>query len=351
VEYKGRYTLFAFWTFAIFAFVLVFPTKISGISFAKLSSDTGTRIGALETSSMEVLLRQLFLISIYSFFILVATVCSNKHKNTKNNIYLYISIAAGVFACSFIVKEARDTQVYSGFACISLLCVLFPQSKKKVVLSLLIPIVAIIAFITFYRFFTVYSSESYSDAFQQGDIELNKVTQYFELYSLGPLHITSVLELSQQKDLFTLERLLFGLLRSTMGTNFLVKNMDWKTNSEIFNEFISSGLNNTGILLPISGLCILYLSVFLSPILCCFIYIIALKLEIVIKKSDSTFFIFFASYIYIRLATCIICTNINTILTLVSTLLLSSGVLYIFNYIFTNDINKRIIHNKDSFSV
>ena len=187
--------------------------------------------------------------------------------------------------------------------------------------------------LTVYKTFYAFNYSSYSAALSAASIGTKTITYNSELYCLGPLHYTSIVELGFWNETFTLSRLLFGLFRTVMGTNLLVKSINMNTTSMVFNEFVSGNTMNTGYLLPITGIGYFYFSPILAPIITCGVYRIASKLEYRIKKTKSAFALFFMTYVYVRMATCIVATNINTILSMSSMILLTAGLIAIANKI------------------
>lgn len=322
--------------FVLVAFVVffTFPESHTGLSFFILDSNTGTRVSSIETNSLIVLTREIVLIGIYSTFVIVSVYCCRKSLNSSSSKYMIIALIIALLITMIIVSEARSSQIYCGFACLMLLSALFPSQKKRITVSLTVTIGIVVVLLSIYKTFYAFKYSSYGDAIDAASINMNTITYNLEVYCLGPLHYSSVIELASNNS-FPLSRLAYGFLRSVMGTNLLVKSIDMETTSMVFNKYVTANRADTGYLLPITGLGYLYLKSILSPLFSLSVYYLAFKMEKVINNSKSAFVLFFSSYIYIRLATCIICTNINTILSMGSMIIWSAGAIFLFNKLMT----------------
>ena len=340
--------------FSCIIFILAFFYRghLSSIHFFSLKANTEVRtsLETREISSFFNLLILLFIVSMYSMYIVFVSYLAKKYYENNKLFYYVCSLLLTVFMNSIILSEARSSQIYSGFASFYLLYRLFPNKGKQTILFIVSPIIVITVLLTLYKTLYVFNFESYEQAILESSFVNEDISKNFESYFLGPLHYAATLELYSTYDLFTLERLLFGIFRSTMGFNLFLKGYNYDTTNMVFCKFISNNLLDTGYLLPISCYCLLYLSPLLSPLLACFIYRISLSFEDTLHNSKSPFIVFFFSIIYIRLATCLIFTNINTILTLSSSYLIVFGTLFWLNHIITNNHKKEYIIFANTFS-
>lgn len=325
---NGVVIVFVFFATAIF---LLFPISRNGLSFLMLKANTGVRVSSLESSSLSVLLREFVLIGFYSAFAIISVVCAKKYLKSKSKLYILVALLSAILVTSIIVSEARSSQIYCGYACITLLGVLFPESKERIKRILIGVIISIVLVLSIYKTFYAFKYQSYFDALSSTSLSANMITYNLEAYCLGPLHYTAIVDLGFWNDTFSLSRFVFGILRTIMGTNLLVKSIDMNTTSMVFNEFVTGNRMNTGYLLPITGVGYFYFSPILAPVITCLVYRIASKLEYKMKKARSFFSLFFMSYVYIRVATCIVFTNINTILSMSSMILLTAGIIGFVN--------------------
>lgn len=319
------------YVFITILLVLFIPNSTKGLSFFALDANTGIRVSSDGLSSSGILLREFVLFGIFSSFILFSMWCSKKYYHSNNKLYVLSALLFGIVISMIIVSEARSSQIYTGYAAFVLLSFLFPQSKKGIRALLLSAIAIVILLLSVYKTFYAFSYDSYISALSAANVQLDTFTTNAEIYFLGPLHYCSIIELAASGQSFGPLRFIFGLLRSVMGTNILVKNLSWQTTNMVFNSFVTDGAATTGYLLPITGLGLLYFNTLLSPAITVFIYFCAVKVEQIIKRSRSAFVAFFLAYIYIRLATCLICTNLNTILTHSSMVFWVAGVIYLIN--------------------
>ena len=314
-----------------FALLLFYPGVRDKISLGMISANTGYRLSTIEDSSLGVLVRQCVMVGIYSLFIVIAVKCRKGYEKLYSRLYYVISLAVAIAVSMVIVSEARSSQVYCGFAAIMLLTTLYPEKRKETIRILLIAIVIAGALLTVYKTFYAFLYSSYAEALSAASITSKTFTLNLEIYLEGPIHYTALIDLKNSGISFGIGRFLFGFFRTVAGTNMLVKGFDIDTASNLFNYLVTGNSANTGYLMPITGVGYVYLGAILSPLFVCVVYRFAFYLENMIKKSNTAFGIFFVSYVYIRTATCIICTNINTILTQVSFIALTAGVLYLDN--------------------
>jgi len=115
--------------------------------------------------------------------------------------------------------------------------------------------------------------------------------------------------------------LIYEVLRCTIGISFFTKNTSIDLPTELFNRFISGGDRISGYFIPISvefGVCIIPA---IGPLLTVLVLVISMKIEGIIRSTHSPFWVFFLSYIYIRLATCLVAGNLATIITATTTVL------------------------------
>jgi len=311
--------------------IAIDPTTITAFSFLFLKADTGIRVSATRLDTSGALLRTIVLYGIYSAFIVFSVWCAKKYNKNKKRLFLLLALMFALSITMILVREAREIPVYCGYASIVLLTTLFPQKRKTIRFILASVTFIVVLFLTLYKSFYVFHYSSYSEAFFATGLQLEGITRTLEAYLLGPLQYTACIEMANTNYTFPFTRLLYEIFRSTMGTNFLVRQMDMSTTSMIFNEFLTGGRNNHGLLLPITGLGYLYLTPLFAPLLTCIVYRFASIIEYEIDSSRYAFGVFFMSYIYIRLSTCIVCSNLNTVLTISSIVFWIAGTLYFTN--------------------
>ncbi len=313
--------------------LLRYPSALKQINFVFLQSNTDNRVGSIASNAgtMDMLIRQVLLIAILSFFVLIVTKLKESAKISSNKALIISLLLAALCTC-IIVSEQRSSQIYCAFAAIILLIRLYPEKRKLIIYSLLSICILVVLFLTIYKTFFAFKYDSYLDAIKSEGIDLKDISTSLEIYLLGPQTVASSIEFSA-KGGFTFEQFFYDIGRSFIGISFFVKNNSSHITSEQFNLFISNGSSISGYLLPITGNAYCFVGFLLAPFLICIIYWLALKMEKLFLKSKTEYITFFSAYIYIRLATCIIFSNLATVLNVISSILLSAGLVYLFQKI------------------
>lgn len=328
-----------FWGICIFivaatVLTILEPSALNQISFFAISSNTGGRLGAISqnASTLTQIARQIFVVGILSLF--VVTVSKIKERSTLKNKQrsLLISLLLAGLCTSMVISEQRSSQIYCAFASIILLSRLYPAHKKKIVKFIFIIGVAVVGMLTLYKTFYAFKYSSYIEAIAHSDSTFwETMSENAEIYLLGPQTVASSLDFSKVCNV-TIKQIVYDLMRPFIGLSFFVKNTGHMLTSERYNLFITR-YAVSGYLLPLTGNAYCFLGFLLSPILICCIYTIAVKLEKAMMKSNSEYATFFLAYVYIRMASCMVCSNLATILVASSSVLISAGMVYLFQKI------------------
>lgn len=323
--------------YLVFAFIILLsnPSTFGYLNFFKLDSSTASRVGSIDLSTTDYILRQILLMSILLSFIIIAHWSSHKYSLTNKKKYIFIAVIGAIFCISTIVGEQRSNQVYTGFACIYIMRKLFPDHKKQISSILCSIAILVLALLSIYKTFFAFNYNSYIDAITQSSSE-NLVSYQGEIYLLGPISVASALEMKDTWH-FNFNNLIYDFFRSTIGLSFLVKDSGIDSTSVIYNEFVSHGTLKNGYLIQISAHGALYFGYIFGPILICIFYKIALFLERLMDKSKYLFVQFFAAYVYIRFSTCMVSCNINTLLTMSSIILLFTLPVYLIQKAITSN--------------
>lgn len=316
---------------------LLFPSVFDYVNFFKLDVGTSTRVSGIELKAFDLFLRQLLQIAILLSFTLIALYNRKCFLKRGGNKYIYISLVAAFFCISLIIGEQRSVQVYTVFATIFFMRLLYPSYKKMITNILLIAATVILLLLSIYKTFYAFNYTSYGDALIDSNFAENLISYQGEIYLLGPQTVAAAMKVYDSFDL-GIGTFLFDIFRSFMGLNFFVKDMSIESTSVVFNNFVSSNSMSNGYLLPISSQGLIYFGFIFGPLLICFFYWITLILEKKMYTCKVPFLVFFMSYVYIRYSTCLISTNINTIITMSSSILLFVGLIYLIQKMYINAV-------------
>ncbi|WP_454970514.1 hypothetical protein [Dorea sp.] len=332
---KNKNTYYAIFLFSIFAIGIGFlvPNALKDISFLVVKSNTGVRLNASVSSTMDMMIRQIFIVGILSLFVVTTMYLKNNYSRRHPKLALNITLLFGLACTSMIVSEQRSSQVYCGFATLILLIQVYPKYRKKIMKTVILGAGFVLVMLTIYKTFYAFNFSSYSEAIMQSSRDLTDFVSTLEIYLLGPLTVASVISFGNVMVTHSIFQLLFDLCRSTVGISFLVKSSNLLLTSENYNLYITKGRSLFGYLMPITTEGYLFLGFAMAPILICICFYFAFKIEKIMFRSKSAYVIFFSAYIYIRLATCMVSSNINTVLTSASIMIISAGLVYLIQWI------------------
>lgn len=322
-EGYGIYMLFVLFALGIW---FLFPQARENLNFVKITARTGERFGEQEFSTLEYFLRQIIITGLGCMMITGTLMLKQKRESFLG---LNLLLAIAFINIATIVGEQRSTQVYSAFACIFLLCKTFPEHRRYIFITLTGSALGILTLLSLYKHLYVFQMDSYVSAIAETGFNGYELTKNLELYLLGPLTIASVFDFAVQSEgVFTIQRFLLDLLRPFIGISFLVKDSSLDTTTILYNLFVTDNRASNGFLLPISGHCFLYFGYLLAPGLICICYYLAFQLERILINTRSVFIGFWGSYFFIRLASCMVASNIYTVITSFSLVLIFTAGIY-----------------------
>jgi hypothetical protein len=340
---KNKY--YFIFIFSIFAILLglVNSRVLKQISFIFIKANTTKRLGQIlaNSNSIDMIMRQIFLIGVLSLFVIVVVYMQQKYYNKNPRKVLYFAMLGALICISMIIAEQRSSQIYCAFASIILLIQLFPKNKKIIIKIIFSGAIIIVGILTIYKTFYAFRYDSYLDAIMYSDSNFKDFIRTMEIYLLGPITVSSVIKYENIYGGISLMQLFFDIGRSTIGISFLLKTIDYTLTSSSYNLFITSGRSVSGYLLPITGQGYLSFGFILSPLLlCCYLYI-AFKLEKQMISNKSAYVVFFASYVFIRLSTCIVSANLSTVMNVTSSIFISAGILYLIQKTLNKILKKK----------
>lgn len=340
---QNRYTII--FLFSIFAIILgiLNPKVTKQISFITIRSNSEIRMGQISaiSSSVDMMMRQIFVIGLLSIFIISVIYLKENFYYYRPKIVLNLSLLGALSCICIIIAEQRSSQVYSAFACAILLIQVFPKDKNKILKIIISSVTIVLGMLTIYKTFYAFKYTSYLEAISNSSSNINDLVQTMEIYLLGPITVSSSIDFSSFYQGATLKQFLMEIGRSTIGISFLVKSSDFVMTSASYNLFVTANRSISGYLLPITGLGYIFFGFLLSPILICFCFYIAFKLEKIMFNSKAAYVVYFSAYIYIRVATCIVSSNLNTVLNAISIIIISAGVLYIIQVLINKIVQLR----------
>ncbi len=333
----NRYGIVLLFSFIAIASVMFYPQVLSQISFMSIRVNTAQRIGLLaaESSSFDSIMKQVFVTAILALYVVgVSSIKRNIYPRNPKSAF-GISLFLTLMIIGLIVSEQRSAQVYSAFAGIVLMTQLYPEKKRTITGIIGVFAGVVLAILSVYKVFYAFMYESYADAIANSNYAIGSFTKDLEIYLLGPVTVASSLLFAEVKTIaFTFTQLLYDFGRSTIGLSFLLKSAGMTLTSEAYNLYVTNGIAKSGLLLPITGQGYAFFGVILSPVLICLFYAIAIRMENYIKTSRSTYAVFFISYAYIRLATCMVSANLNSVIVASSTVAVSAGTIILCQKLF-----------------
>ena len=325
---------------------LVWPEMKGEVSFLFLdaSSDRVRTIVRDNYSTINLIIIKFLQFSLFSLFIITLDYCSKKYDIYSDNIYIWLSVIAGILTMSFIFRESRITIIYTFFAIFSCLLLKFPSYKKRITILLGFSAVFLIVGMTIYRLFAVYNFSSYISALDSSNIKDNYWSSFLDSYLLGPQSVAlGVTFKNAFANFFTIENFFYDIFRPFIGINFFLKDIDMDTTITMYNSWLHNTTDQSnGLLLQITNQCYCYLGFLLSPLFVCFFVWLSAKFEILMQRTNNLFVFFFLNYVYIRTITSMFCGTMSGIITTCSMTALFAGVIFLVQKSFSSLFGKSI---------
>ncbi|PKK97997.1 MAG: hypothetical protein CVV57_09255 [Tenericutes bacterium HGW-Tenericutes-2] len=322
----GKIVYYIIILIALLIFVIYKDSRLF-INFFILNSSSDRVDESLST--VELLTRQIFISAITFSFLIVIDRSRKLYNKYGRTTYIAIALTASALILSVIIGERRSTQIYTMFAVMSLLLMLFPKQKIKILLVTGIVGGGVLLGMTVYKHAYVFLYSSYFDAIESIAFDIKNIASTMQIYLLGPFNVAHGLGISDVSSQ-PIGRLFYDFGRSIIGLNFLLKDL-MLTTSEIFNLRLYGSNVQSGHLLPITAHGYIYMGFILSPLLSVLFLIFGLIIENLYRKTYSIELKYIYSYILIRLSSPIIIGNLASILNAVSLTLMSLGLVYLLN--------------------
>lgn len=303
---------------------ILFGMKQKLLSFLVIQTNTDGRLGDI-TGTSTVFIRQILIVALTTFFILVLIHNARKYKNSLRERYINFAILAAVLMVCIIVGERRTTQIYTAFCCIYCLIQMFPEKRKKIVKIIGGAVGIVLIFMSIYKFSYAFMYSSYLEALSNSRFSIGGVTRMLQSYFSGPQNVAVALEFSNHGN-YGLFNFIYDMLRSTVPFNFLVKDNGLLL-SNSFNSYIYSGQFLSGHLLSSSGYGYICFGYFFFLVMI-FNLSLSLYCERKMKQSYAIEFIYLWGYLLMRFAYGI---NLSTssLMNSSSIMLITGGLLFL----------------------
>lgn len=223
-----------------------------------------------------------------------------KYDEEGKNKYPYYAIGAAILMICIIIGERRTAQLYIAFASCWTLIRLFPSSQKGIVRLISVAAVIVLSLMTIYKQFNAFLYDSYTEALMSTDVEDGLSPQLLDAYLYGVNTVSSNVAYGNIANL-NITNLLYDIVRSIFGFSFLVKG-DMDLTSEMYNMYIYSGEQKTGLLLSSVGYGYAYFGFVLSPLFTIINIILMILLETKMRLCKSIEMCYIWAYIYMRFA-------------------------------------------------
>lgn len=328
----GKFIIYLFITIGILLLFL-FPQSLKQFSFLIIKENEFGRIGANELTVWDNFLKQLLVIVIQLLYVSVINVLFEKYKQSNKTKYIFFSILITCINICIIIGEQRSAQIYSAFASFCILSRLYPKYKKKIIKIIILTAGIVLLLITIYKTFYAFNFDSYGDAIANSGYGISDLTKDMDIYLLGPSTYSSVVAFKQSIFTYPIFGFLYDFFRSFIGLSFFVKDMMFQGSSALYNLYVTNGAVTSGYLLPITGLGYIMFGKILSPIFLIVILYISSKIEKIFRTSKNICITYFSGYVFIRMASCIVSSNFNSVIVQLSSTLVFIGGLLLLNKI------------------
>lgn len=337
--YKLRGEKAVYIMLSILAIVLFFliPQARESISFFIIKSNTGNRVNE-DLTSMMMIIRQIFISAIMFGFLMSVHRMYQKYMKKPRIRYIYIALIISMLCISVIIGERRSFLLYTGFVCIYILCLLFKDHKKKIIVSLVAITGIVLVLMSIYKTLNVFMHDSYKEALNQSSFNIEITSRTLQSYFYGPSNVALAIETKEQVN-NEIHRPIYDFVRSTIGISFFVKDKMLSTN-EVFNSQIYGRYTKTGHVISSSGYGYMYFGFILSPIFTILFIYISIRLEVNLRKSRNLEMIYIISYILIRIGNPF--GNPVAKINIMSLTLISTGLVY-----FVSVLMKSIVNHKN----
>lgn len=297
IKQRGNTYAYIVFLFLVLIVYILYGRGLELFDFIVKSVDDFERGGDL-LDGKSVIIRQVMSSGLLFLFIIGIEKFRKKYYDSKNKIYIYLAIFAALLMVSIIVGERRTNQINVGFAAAWTLIRIFPAEKKKIGTSVFAGAIFVLMMMTIYKHFNAYLYGSYIVAMQSSSIAQTITANTLDAYFFGIRTVMKNLEFAQTAKV-DISNFIFDIYRNFFGVNYIVKG-EGLTTSELYNQFIYSGTQLTGLLYSSIGYGATYFGLLLAPIVSCINLFFCVMLERILKKSKSIEMNYIIALIFMR---------------------------------------------------
>ena len=293
VKLKGSTLIY--YLFIVLALVLyiLIGRKYQVISFIRFNSQKGYQV--IESTSLK-LVRQIVVVGIALSFCLVCNYCKKKYDITGSKRFVNIAIFAAMVNTCVIVGDRRSTQLIVMLLSIIVLQGLFPNNKRRIILSIISTGVITVLFITAYRWGMTGNNRAVVLSNRAGSIA--DITTMLQLSYGGPDSIANGIQFGKNTGI-SVFNLFYDIGRSIFGLSFIFSKYGIAT-SNLYNLYLYSERYETGQLLFSTSYGYITLGI-LYPLITITNILLAYWLETWFKRTDSMEVKYMSGYCLMRI--------------------------------------------------
>lgn len=269
---------------------------LNSVEFVVKSASTGVRSGDVMYTGHRLLNAVISAALLFTFLILTEKM-RQANELKKKGIYSTVSMIMAMLMIAIIFDERRATQLYTAFCTIWLLTRVFPERKRKIIITLVSVAGFVLVMMSIYKFFNAFVY-GYRGALSRTNIDLLWISRTLESYFFGVQTNSNNVGFADVAHL-GIKNMFFDFGRSTFGLSFLLKNR-MLTTSEIYNSTLYLGNQKTGMLFSSVAYGYLYLGPIFAPIMTVLNILILLNLETALRKCRSMEMTYIVSFAFAR---------------------------------------------------
>jgi hypothetical protein len=329
--------IYIFFIITVISLMLIVPQAQQGLSFfGNINRSINDDVGSL----IVLGIRECFINAKYFllFFVIILLSRKDNANFSKNKLFSYFCIlAVCILIIGFRIGTNRKKLLADSLAAMLLLWNLFPKYKKTTATLIIAVGIMLVAVTTVFRGMTDSIGMFFYDYFN---------LDFLQPYFLGQYNVAIAIEAKFfYGEMIDIKTYLLSFLRSVFGIGAIVKNYDFTTISDLFNNRVSWGINGfrTDQIPPMIGQGYMLFGIIFSPLLSAITARMGILFDSLYVKEDKIEIVFVSSAISFYLAQGMI-LNANIILNALSfRLAIFIPIVYI-GYI---TANKSIRKNRD----
>ncbi len=322
--------------FSVFLY-LIFGRKTNLLSLFAFSL-SGDKFSNIESAGL-LFVRQVVVCAIIVAFIWSISYCKKNFEQTRKTKYVNLAILSALFNVSVIVGDRRSIQVYTALISIWILTKIFDEHKKRIIISICSVAFLVIFLMTMYRL-GAFKYGSYLAAYRESNLNITWLTNTLQMYFGGPDSVATAIVYGQNSNLGLLN-IVFDFVRSCFGFNFVLKDLMYTT-TQSFNYYLYNGSQLTGQLIPSGSYGYIYFGLIGIPSIVCINIWISSVLEKLLYKTKSYEMAYVYGYSLIRISVAIY-SNTPTVITFITTMIGTMGLVYLAARIFVRKYYKKTI--------